>query len=76
MKFPDRQRRDEVQRRIARNDELTIRLALAGRELGEGFVIGDAGRGGQTRLLEYACANFFAVADAVYRPRRSCVTSR
>ena len=43
---------------IGRDDKLAVRLALAGRKLGEELVVGDARRGRQTRLLEDSRANF------------------
>src|SRR5271166_3037607 len=42
---------------IGSDDKLAVRLALAGRKLGEEFVVGDASRGRQTRLLEDSRAN-------------------
>ena len=59
VELADRQRRDEVGSHLRRDDELAIRLALAGRELGEELVVGDAGRCGETGLLENAPANLF-----------------
>ena len=59
VELPDRQRCDEVQRHVGRDDELTIRFALAGCELGEELVVGDTGRSGQTGLLENARPNLF-----------------
>ena len=72
----DWQRRDEVGAHLRRDDELAIRFALAGRQLGEELVIGDAGRRGETDSWRMRPRISFAVADAVCNPRRSCVTSR
>jgi hypothetical protein len=43
MKLGNRQRRNEVRSHFRGDDKLPIRLALAGRQLGEEFVIGDTG---------------------------------
>ena len=57
VKLGDRQGCDEVGAYLGSDDELAVRLALAGRKLGEEFVVGDARRGRQTRLLEDSRAN-------------------
>ena len=54
----DRQGCDEVPAHVGSDDELAVRLALTGRELGEELVVGDARRGCQTRLLEDAAREF------------------
>src|ERR1700738_289894 len=57
VKFGDRQGCDEVCAHFGGDDELAVRLALAGRKLGEELVVGDARRGSQVRVLEDARAN-------------------
>ena len=43
MELGNRQRRDEVRPHFRGDDKLPIRLALAGRQLGEELVVGDTG---------------------------------
>ena len=43
MELGNRQRRDEVRAHFRGDDKLPIRLALAGRQLGEELVVGDTG---------------------------------
>ena len=52
MEPGDRQGCDEVRPHLRHDDELAVRLALAGGQLGEELVVGDARRCGQTRLLQ------------------------
>ena len=60
VKLRDRQRCDEVRAHLGRDDKLAVRLAVAGRELGEELVVGDARRGREAGLLEDARANFLS----------------
>ena len=60
MKLSDRQRRDEGRTHFGGDHKLPIRLAIAGRQLGEELVIGHARRRGQARLFEDARADFLS----------------
>jgi hypothetical protein len=57
VKFGYRQGCDEVRAHFGGDDELAVWLALAGRELCEELVVGDARRGRQASVLEDAGAN-------------------
>lgn len=61
---------------VGRHRELTIGLAVSRGELGEEFVVGDAGGGGQAGLLQDAGTDLASGGPRRRQPRKLSVTSR